>query len=88
MVCAMSADRTLLPRFKAFRTAAAAGLLLVVGPLPWATAATAQAGPEVKMSRNGICHVRGSRYYGQTIHYTPYPSIKACINAGGRMPRR
>jgi hypothetical protein len=62
-------------------------LVLIAGVHPLADVAQAQPGPAVKMSRNGICHERGSRYYGQTVHYTAYPSIRACLNAGGRMPR-
>jgi len=64
-------------------------LSLAVGPVAIAPAPLlAQSGPAVKMSRNGICHPRGGTYYGRTIHYTPYPSMAACIRAGGRAPRR
>lgn len=52
------------------------------------TAAFAQAEPAVKMSRSGICHPRGGSYYNQTKNYTPYPSMEACIKAGGRPPKR
>ncbi|MCT4625853.1 DNA/RNA non-specific endonuclease [Halodesulfovibrio sp.] len=41
----------------------------------------------VKMSRSGICHDRSSRYYSRTKHFTPYRTLKECLNAGGRLPR-
>lgn len=50
--------------------------------------AIAQSGPAVKMSKTGICHPRGGSYYGRTQNYTPYPSMEACIKAGGRPPKR
>jgi hypothetical protein len=60
-------------------------LLLLFAPI--ASTASAQEGPPVKMSKSGICHPRGGTYYSRTIHFTPYPSMKACIDAGGRAPR-
>lgn len=42
----------------------------------------------VKMSKSGICHAPGSTYYQQTKHFTPYQTLKDCLNAGGRMPRK
>jgi hypothetical protein len=42
----------------------------------------------VKMSKSGICHAPGSTYYTQTKHFTPYPTLKDCLNAGGRMPKK
>lgn len=65
--------------------AAAAGLG-IVAMVP--TVAAAQSGPAVKMSRSGICHPRGGSYYNKTKTYTPYPSMEACIRAGGRPPKR
>ena len=50
--------------------------------------AIAQSGPAVKMSKTGICHPRGGSYYNRTQNYTPYPSMDACIKAGGRPPKR
>lgn len=49
---------------------------------------SAQSGPAVKMSKAGICHPRGGSYYNQTKAHTPYPSMEACIRAGGRPPKR
>jgi hypothetical protein len=48
----------------------------------------AQSSPAVKMSKTGICHPRGGSYYSRTQNYTPYPSMEACIKAGGRPPKR
>jgi hypothetical protein len=48
----------------------------------------AQSGPAVKMSKTGICHPRGGSYYNRTQNFTPYPSMEACIKAGGRAPKR
>ncbi len=42
----------------------------------------------VKMSKSGICHTSSSRYYSRTKHYTPFKSLKACLNAGGRLPKK
>lgn len=53
-----------------------------------ATPAFAQSGPAVKMSTSGICHPRGGTYYSRTKNYTPYKSMKACLDAGGRRPKR
>ena len=42
----------------------------------------------VKMSKSGICHAPNTTYYKQTKNYSPYPSLKDCLNAGGRMPKK
>jgi hypothetical protein len=42
----------------------------------------------VKMSKSGICHAPNSTYYNQTKQFTPYPTLKDCLNAGGRMPKK
>ena len=47
-----------------------------------------QAAEPVKMSKSGICHAPGSTYYKQTKNYTPYPTLKDCLNAGGRIPKK
>jgi hypothetical protein len=39
---------------------------------------------EVKLSKNGICHTPESRWYEQTKHYTPFDTLQACLDAGGR----
>jgi hypothetical protein len=52
-----------------------------------ANSVIAQSAP-VKMSKNGICHAPNTTYYNQTKHFTPYPTLKECLNAGGRMPKK
>lgn len=49
---------------------------------------TAFAADPVKMSKSGICHAPNTTYYKQTKHFTPYPTLKDCLNAGGRMPKK
>jgi hypothetical protein len=44
--------------------------------------------PPVKLSRSGICHVRGTNYYANTKRFRAFPSIDACLAAGGRRPKR
>ncbi|ATP91161.1 hypothetical protein ACEUCS_19525 [Aeromonas caviae] len=44
--------------------------------------------PPVKKSRSGICHPKGGTYYSRTRHYTPYDTMQACLDSGGRAPRR
>jgi phosphatidylserine/phosphatidylglycerophosphate/cardiolipin synthase-like enzyme len=41
----------------------------------------------IKLSTTGICHYPGDPYYTATIHYTPYATIQACLDAGGRLPK-
>jgi hypothetical protein len=41
----------------------------------------------VKMSKSGICHAPNTTYYYQTKSFTPYKTLKDCLNAGGRMPK-
>lgn len=42
----------------------------------------------LKMSKSGICHPPNSTYYNQTKNYTPYNTLKDCLNAGVRMPKK
>jgi hypothetical protein len=46
--------------------------------LPW---------PPVKKSRAGICHDRDSPWYGRTIHFEPFNTLKQCLDSGGRLPK-
>jgi hypothetical protein len=41
----------------------------------------------VKKSRTGICHAPGTTYYAQTLHFTVYKSVEACLASGGRLPK-
>ena len=42
----------------------------------------------VKMSKTKICHAPNSSYYAKTQNFTPYKTIKECLDAGGRLPKR
>jgi len=61
-------------------------ILVVLGILI-SSSAFGQTGP-VKMSKSGICHAPNTTYYKQTKHFTEYPTLKDCLNAGGRMPKK
>ena len=41
----------------------------------------------VKQSSSGICHDKSSGSYNRTKNFTPFDSIAACIDAGGRLPK-
>jgi len=41
--------------------------------------------PPVKLGRNGECLPQGTSYYETEQIFTPYPSIEACLAAGGRL---
>ncbi len=47
----------------------------------------AEAAP-VKKSRSGLCHCPGGSYYARTKSFTAYSTIKACLDSGGRPPKR
>ena len=32
-----------------------------------------------KLSRNGICHERGTAAYGATLHYEPFDTLADCM---------
>jgi len=72
--------------FGCLRIAMVAMAIVAMAPLPGSAADAEQAQPEVKKSRHGICHVRGERGYQQTIHFTPFESLDACLKSGGRLP--
>lgn len=59
-----------------------------VAPQPAPSPAAASSDGVVKMSRSSICHAPGTTYYAQTKNYVSYSSLEACLNAGGRMPKR
>lgn len=42
----------------------------------------------VKKSRSSICHAPGTTYYSRTKHFTSYDNLQACLDSGGRMPKR
>lgn len=41
----------------------------------------------VKLSNSGICHDESSSSYDRTRNYTPFNSIEACLESGGRLPK-
>ncbi|GAM71787.1 secreted protein [Vibrio sp. JCM 19236] len=41
----------------------------------------------VKMSNSGICHDQNSSSYNRTKNYTPFNTLEACLDAGGRLPK-
>lgn len=42
----------------------------------------------VKMSQNGVCHDASSRHYERVKNFKPYPSLEACLDDGGRAPKK
>jgi hypothetical protein len=42
----------------------------------------------VKMSKSKICHAPNSSYYAKTQNFTPYKTLKECLDAGGRLPKK
>lgn len=57
-------------------------------PTPSQTPSQPSSGSVVKLSTTGICHAPGTTYYDRTTNFTPYPTLDACLAAGGRMPKR
>jgi len=55
-------------------------------PRPAIAADAGPIAPPVKKSKRGICHVRGSQGYEQTLNFTAFQSLDACLAAGGRLP--
>ena len=47
-----------------------------------------KANEPVKMSKSKICHSPNSSYYAKTQNFTPYKTLKECLDAGGRLPKR
>ena len=41
----------------------------------------------IKKSRSGICHCPGGTYYEKTKNFTPFRTIKECLDSGGRHPK-
>ncbi|TRX56705.1 HNH endonuclease family protein [Thalassomonas sp. M1454] len=41
----------------------------------------------VKKSSSGICHDQQSSYYSRTKNFTPYNSVQACLDSGGRLSK-
>ena len=47
-----------------------------------------QESPEVKKSKTGICHAKGSTFYSQTRIFVPFGTLDECLESGGRLPKR
>ena len=41
----------------------------------------------VKQSTSGLCHPQESGWYDRTQNYTPFDTVEACLDAGGRLPK-
>jgi micrococcal nuclease len=41
----------------------------------------------VKKSNSDICHAPGTTYYDRTKNFTPYDTVQACLDSGGRLPK-
>jgi|TARA_Y100001001_G_scaffold131089_1_gene130521 hypothetical protein len=41
----------------------------------------------VKQSTSGLCHPPESGWYDRTQNYTPFETVEACLEAGGRLPK-
>ncbi len=59
-----------------------------VAPSTKTSASENTTNPNVKKSTSGICHAKGSTYYGRTLNFTAYDTIDDCLNSGGRMPKK
>ena len=55
--------------------------------LPSPALGQSNSNPPVKKSAASICHEKGSTYYSCTEYFTPYQSIGACLDSGGRLPK-
>ena len=42
----------------------------------------------VKMSQSGICHDSSSPHYTRLKNFKGYTSVQACLNDGGRLPKK
>ena len=53
-----------------------------------APSAMAAAEPEVKKSKNGICHDKTSKGYKSTKNFTEFKTMDDCLKSGGRAPKK
>jgi hypothetical protein len=60
-------------------------LALAVSLVSYANSSTSN--PQVKQSSSCICHDKTSRSFNRTKNFTPFDTIAACIDAGGRLPK-
>lgn len=71
--------RTTMPAFVA---------ILTVSLFLGMDAAVSESLAVTKKSSSGICHCPGGQFYDRTKKFTPYRSIKECLDSGGRHPKR
>ena len=50
------------------------------------TSNTNQSSLVIKKSTTGICHAPGTTYYDRTLNFTPFDTLQACLDSGGRLP--
>jgi micrococcal nuclease len=60
----------------------------ISAPQPRPAASAPSSSGVVKKSTSDICHAPGTTYYSRTTNFTPYNSVQACLNSGGRLPLR
>ncbi|NIO42532.1 MAG: hypothetical protein GTO41_21745 [Burkholderiales bacterium] len=60
---------------------------LIVAAAPLASWSEGEA-VVVKMSQSGVCHDASSRHYARVKNFKPYDSIQACLDDGGRKPKK
>lgn len=58
--------------------------LLVAAPASWSQ----DEAVTVKRTGSGICHDASSRHYERVKSFKPYPSMQACLDDGGRKPKK
>jgi len=58
--------------------------LLATAPASWSQDGTVT----VKRTGTGICHDVSSRHYERVKSFKPYPSMQACLDDGGRKPKK
>lgn len=54
-------------------------LCLLLTPLTYAEV--------IKKSKSGICHSSASAFYERTKRFTPFDTLEACLDSGGRLPK-
>lgn len=74
-------------RFPSFRLLASAMVTLALTATPLTSWSQDEA-TIVKMSQSGVCHDTSSRHYARVKNFKPYDSIQACLDDGGRTPKK
>ncbi len=63
-------------------------LVLLFASSAFAAGEPPKSNEPVKMSKSKICHAPNTTYYAKTQNFTPYKTLKECLDAGGRLPKR